>query len=113
MIPGLLFGKAVVVTAKSTIDKIQRIENRVWRYLLELGGYTTVEALRGEIGAYMMVSRIMETMLLYVIDTLSSNFEQLKTYMNHEIEMGKGQWIKTINEYREKLGISSRADPGK
>ena len=106
MIPGLLFGKAVVVTAKSTIDKIQRIENRVWRYLLGLGGYTTVEALRGEIGASMMISRIMETMLLYVIDTLSSNFEQLKTYMNHEIEKGKGQWIKAINDYREKLEIS-------
>ena len=30
MIPGLLFGKAVVVTAKITIEKIQRIENRVW-----------------------------------------------------------------------------------
>ena len=47
MIPGLLFGKAVVVTAKSSIEKIQRIENRVWKYLLGLRGYTTVEALSG------------------------------------------------------------------
>ena len=54
----------------------------------------------------MMLSRVMETMLLFVVDTLSSNFEQLKTYMNQEIEMGKGQWIRTINEYREKLGLS-------
>ena len=54
----------------------------------------------------MMISRIMETMLLFVIDTLSSNFEQLKIYMNHEIEMEKGQWIRAINEYREKLEIS-------
>ena len=37
MIAGLLFGKAVVVTAKSTIDKIQAVENRVWKYLLVLG----------------------------------------------------------------------------
>ena len=75
MVPGLLFGKTVVTTAKSTIDKIQTIENKVWRYLLGLGGYTTVESLRGEIGTSMMQSRIMETMLLYVVDTLSSNFE--------------------------------------
>ena len=60
MVAGLLFGKAVVVTAKSTIAKIQAIENRVWKYLLGLGGYTTVAALRGEIGASMMESRIME-----------------------------------------------------
>ena len=91
MIPGLLFGKAVVVTAKRTIEKIQRIENKIWRYLLGLRGYATVEAFRGEIEASMTVSRIMKTMILYVIDTLSSNFEQLKTYMNHEIEKGKGQ----------------------
>ena len=45
MIPGLLFGKPVVVTTKSTINKIQSIENRVWRYFLGLEGYTTVEAL--------------------------------------------------------------------
>ena len=77
MIAGLLFGKTVIVTAKSTIEKIQAIENRVWKYLLGLGGYTTVETLRGEIGASMMVSRIMETMLLFVIDTLSSNFDQV------------------------------------
>ena len=55
MIPGLLFGKAVVVTAKSTIEKIKRIENKVWSYVLGLGGYATVEALRVEIGASMMV----------------------------------------------------------
>ena len=60
MVPGLLFGKAVVVTAKTTIDKIQRIENSVWKYLLGLGGYTTVESLRGEIEASIMISRIME-----------------------------------------------------
>ena len=86
MVPGLLFGKAVVVTTKTTIEKIQRIENKVWKYLLGLGGYTTVESLRGEIGASMMISRIMETMLLYVIDTLSSNFENLKMYMNDGIK---------------------------
>ena len=106
MVPGLLFGKAVVVTAKSTIEKIQRIENRVWKYLLGLGGFTTVEALRGDIGASMMLTRIMETMLLFLIDTLSSDFENLKEYMNHEIEKGRGQWIRTINEYREKLELS-------
>ena len=54
----------------------------------------------------MMLTRIMETMLLFVIDTLSSNFENMKKYMNDAIEIGRGQWINTINEYRIKLGIS-------
>ena len=106
MVPGFLFGKAVVTTAKSTIDKIQTIENKVWRYLLGLGGYTAVESLRGEISTSMMQSRIMETMLLYIVDTLSSNFENLKKYMSDEIEKERGQWMKTINNYRIELGMS-------
>ena len=48
----------------------------------------------------------MDTMLLFIIDTLSSDFEQVKSYINHEIDTGKGQWIRTVNDYREKLGIS-------
>ena len=91
MVPGILFGRAVVVTAKTTIDKIQAIENKVWKYLLGLGGYTAVESLRGEIGASMMLTRIMETMLLFVIDTLSRSFENMKKYMNDTIEKGRGQ----------------------
>ena len=105
MIPGILFGKGVVVTAKTTVDKIQATENRVWKYLLGLGGYTTLESLRGEVGASMMSSRLMETMLSFVIDTLSGEFEEMKTYMLHEIETGKGQWVKMANHYRNTLGI--------
>ena len=98
MIPGILFGKGVVVIANSTIEKIQTTENRVWKYLLGLGGYTSIESLRGEIGESMMTSRIMETMLYFVIDTLSGEFEKIKTYMLHEIETGKGQWMRAVNQ---------------
>ena len=105
-IPGILFGRSVVVTPKASIIKVQRIENKVWRYLLGIGGYSTVESLRGEIGASMMQTRIMETMLLFVIDTLASNFEDIKRYMNDTIERGKGQWINTVNDYRAKIGLS-------
>ena len=45
---------------------------------MSLGGYTTIAALRGEIGASMMESRIMETMLIFVNDTLVNNFEKIK-----------------------------------
>ena len=41
----------------------------------------------------MVVIRIIATTLLFVIDILSSDFEQIKSYMNHEIDTGKGQWI--------------------
>ena len=57
-IPAILFGRAVVPTCASKIEKLQRLENRVWRFLLDIGGYSTIDALRGEMGASMVKSRV-------------------------------------------------------
>jgi len=46
-IPAMLFGRAVITTSKTQIEKFQRRENSVWRYLLGIGGYSAVESLRG------------------------------------------------------------------
>jgi len=105
-ITAILFGRAVIPTSRTQIEKLQRLENRVWRYPLGIGGYSAVESLRGEMGASMVRSRVMETMLSYVMDTLTGNFQEVKKMMLHTISMEKGRWYKTINEYREELGIS-------
>ena len=105
-LPGLLFGRAVVVTSKTAIEKLQRIENKVWRYLLGIGGYSTVEALRGEIGASMVKARIMETMLVFIVDTLASDFRDIKKLMNDSIEKGKGKWFNAVDEYRQELELT-------
>jgi len=93
-------------THTHNIEKIQRIENKVWRYLLGIGGYSAVEALRGEIGASMVRSRIMETMLLYMVDTLASEFTNMKNMMRDTLTKRKGKWYNTINEYRQELEIT-------
>merc|ERR1712179_249186 len=82
------------------------IENKVWRYLLVIGGYSAVEALRGEIGASMVKSRIMETILLYLIDTLASQFTNIKLMMEDTILKGVGRWYKAVEEYRLELGLT-------
>merc|ERR1711874_588169 len=73
------------------IEGLQRLENRVWRFLMCIGGYSTVDALRGEMGASLVSSRVMETMLLYVIDTIKTE---------------KGRWYTCVNKHREELGIT-------
>ena len=105
-IPALLFGRSVVTSTKTNIEKLQRVENRVWRYLLGVGGYSTVEALRGEIGASMVKSRIMETMLGYMLDTLAGQFTDVKQMMEDTILRERGRWYDTVNEYREELGLT-------
>ena len=105
-IPALLFGRAVITTTKTQIEKLQRLENKVWRCLLGIGGYSTIESLRGEIGASMVKTRIMQTMLTYVADTLSGKFKNVKNMMTDTIENEMGKWYRTVNGYRIELGIS-------
>ena len=73
---------------------------------MDIGGYSTVDALRGEMGASLVKSRVMETMLLYVIDTMSSNFDNVKEMMLDTIKTERGRWYSNINSYREELDIS-------
>merc|ERR1711942_339734 len=104
-IPSLLFGRAVVPTCKTTIEALQRKENKVWRYLLGIGGYSTVAALRGEIGASMVKSRIMETTLQFVRSTMNSEFNNIKEMMLDTIKTGVGKWYTMVNSFREELDI--------
>ena len=54
----------------------------------------------------MIKSRIMETMLAYLIDTMASEFTNIKNMMNATILRGKRRWYNTINRYRLELGLT-------
>merc|ERR1711874_145499 len=41
-IPAILFGRAVVTTSKNNIERLRRLENKVWRYLLGIEGYAAI-----------------------------------------------------------------------
>merc|ERR1712179_245678 len=64
------------------------------------------ETLRGEIEASMVKSRVMQTMLMYVVDTLAGEFQEVKNMMLDTIEKGKGKWYRAINGYRNDLELS-------
>ena len=71
-----------------------------------IGGYSTVAALRGELGASMMKSRVMETTLQYVREVMNGRFKNVKEMMLDTIEQQVGSWYKTVNSYVRELGIS-------
>ena len=45
-------------------------------------------------------------MLLFIVDTLASDFNNIKELMNDSIEKKKGKWFNTVDEYRQELGLS-------
>ena len=95
----------MVPTFKKQIDALQKKENRVWRYLLGIGGYSTVDALRGEMGASLVKSRVMETTLQYIRDTMNSEFNNIREMMLDIINSETGRWFRRANLYRLELNI--------
>merc|ERR1711913_180288 len=57
-------------------------------------------------GASLVSSRIMETMMLYIIDTMKGSFENIKAMMEDTMKVKKGRWYTSIEKYMENLGIS-------
>ena len=104
-VPSIMFGRAVVPTCDTLIEALQRRENKIWRYLLDIGGYSTVDALRGEIGTSLVRSRVMETTLQYVRSVMNGKFENIKEMMLDTIEVKTGKWYNMVNSYIEELGI--------
>ena len=100
-IPALMFGKQVVTLSKKLIDKIQKIENNMYRYLIGVGGTAPVATLRGEVGASSIESRVMETILNFTRDTLQGRLLNVKSYIEHDLETGKGRWSKTVQARTE------------
>merc|ERR1712121_625350 len=74
-LPAILYGRAILPTPKYIEKELQEDENRVWKHVLGVGGYSTVAALRGEIGSSLMRTRIMNNALQYVRSALSGKFQ--------------------------------------
>ena len=71
-----------------------------------VGGYSTVDALRGEMGASLVESRIMETMLLYARDAMKGSFQNIKNMMEDTMVVKKGKWYNNMKDHLRKLNIS-------
>merc|ERR1711895_334964 len=100
---GIMFGKQVVILNKKIKEKLQVIENNVYRGILEVGPTTPVETLRGEVGASEVESRVAETILMFIRSTLQGEFEGIKSYMTHDLETGKGRWAREVKKTRERV----------
>ena len=104
-VPGIMFGKQVVTLNKNIREKLQTIENNVYRRLLGVGQQTPIEALRGEIGASEVNTRVAETILMFVRSTLQGELEGIKECMLHDLETGKGRWAREVKKLEREFGL--------
>ena len=97
IIPSILYGSGIIDFTKDELNKLQAIENSVYRKILGAPKYTPVECLRGDVGASSVVSRDIRTKLNYykyiktgnnkllkdiLTDMEEKNYEIVKSYEN-------------------------------
>ena len=103
VLPSLLYGAPVIDWNEGEMEKLQRVENSVWRSILNGPGYTPNAVLRGEIGASSMKSRIIKSKLSYVNWTTKTRNGLLTCVMEDIIEKGKDSLARQMRSALEQM----------
>ena len=88
VMPCLLMGAGVINYTEEQIKYLQRIENRVFRQLLGGLGDTPVAILRGEVGASMVRTRIIQARLMLTKSIIDGDNLLLKTILTNIRRLG-------------------------
>ena len=104
-LPHILYGANVIEFSKTDILKLQRIENKVYRQILGAPAYSQVSALRGEIGASSMTSRIMEGKIKLLKHTMTSEDSLLGRVTTEMKGLPKAKWTKNLCSYLKRTNI--------
>ncbi len=105
----ILFSSEVLDYTVDELNKLQRIENSVYRTILQLPTYTANSAtIRGDIGASSCYARDMKTKILFAKHLLKENRNELtRSIFLKEIENSNNKWIKTVKTYMKKIDINT------
>ena len=102
----VLYGAELIDYTEKDLICLQRIENAVYRTILQVPTYTASSALRGEVGATSAKARDMKIKILFSKHLLEENRNQLiKEIFLLEYEEGKAQWIRLLKKYMKELDL--------
>ena len=106
-LPAILYATNVITINQDEIEKLQVIENGVYRKILRAASYTPIGALRGEIGSSSMKSRIIKGKIMYYKSIIERENELLhelieKPNCNLVKEVKKNLEIVNINDIKNK-----------
>ena len=66
---------------------------------------TPISALRGEVGASLMKSRIMESKIKLIKSMMTSDNEMVREVANKVLRDGDSSWNKLLKKYMEEVGM--------
>ena len=102
-----LYCQEIIIFNKTDIQKLQEIENRAYRHILQVPTYTAIEFLHGEVGSSSMITRDMKSKIMYTKHALTTrNNDLLNHVIRSEIERKESTWITTVIKYLDMLKIN-------
>ena len=104
-LPSFLYGAGLMNMTQTEIEKLQVIENKVYRQILGAPKYATTATLRGKVGASSMKARIIKERIMFVKGIYEGKNSLLKEIIRAMIENKDSKWMKTTNKYAEEIGI--------
>ena len=105
IIPKLLHGTGVMTFSAKEIGELQREENAAYRRILDVRRNTPTSALRGEIGSSLMVTRIMETKILFTRSILKGSNKLTKQVLKVSRKEKNNIFNTTLKGYLKKWNI--------
>ena len=106
VLPTVLHGAGLMNPGGALINKLQRMENGVYRKILGARRNTVVEVLRGEVGASATETRFIESRLMLTKSMWEGKNEWVKEILKKVRENGRNNWNRVLNGYLKKIGIS-------
>jgi len=107
VLPSVLNSNQVIAWSKTEKERLQRIENKVWRKVFDAPSYTPIVTLQGEIGCSSMISRDIKSKLCFVKFIGESENGMLRRILSKmKYWRGKKTWIGCIEEYMRMVELS-------
>lgn len=121
-LPSILYGANIINFTEEEINKLQRIENSVFRQILGAPKYAQTCTLRGEVGASSMLARVIEGRFMYlksIIQTFQTRSQEnanreedcrndLLKEVFRRMKDNNLDWMKTTRKYLISTNITFR-----
>ena len=106
ILPNILYGDDIIPFNVSELDKIQSIENKAYRTILQLPKSTAIEFLRGEVGTSIIKSRDMKNKLSFLQHALKPESNNLlREIVLIDLRNSYTAWIKQTIKYLNDIRI--------
>lgn len=107
VLPSVLSADGVIAWRKNEREKLQRIENGVWRRVFKAASHTPVVALQGEIGCSSVEARDMRSKVGFVRYLIGCENSICRRMMERMIGGSRGGfWMRMVSEYMESLDLT-------